>query len=75
MVMANVWMGLIFGRTANEVSPTNPLDEDDTPEASTEKLTPNRLASMTIRSHYINDQRKERSHESTDTVRELDRLP
>ena len=69
-------MGLTFGRTANEVSPTNPLDEDDTPEASTEKLTPNRLASMTIRYQYINDQRaKKRSYESTDTVRELDRLP
>lgn len=68
-------MGLTFGRTANEVSPTNPLDEDDTPEASTEKLTPNRLASMTSRSQYINDQRaKKGSHEPTDTVTELDRL-
>jgi hypothetical protein len=68
-------MGLTFGRTAKDVSPTNPLDEDDTPEASTEKLTPNRLASMTNQSHNINDQRKKMSHESTDTVRELDRLP
>lgn len=43
--MRNVWIGLTFGRTANEVSPTSPLDDDATPEASTEKLAPNRLAS------------------------------
>jgi hypothetical protein len=48
MVMRNVCIGLTFGRTANVVSPTNPLDEDDTPEASTEKLAPKRLASTTI---------------------------
>lgn len=45
MVMRNVCIGLTFGRTANEVSPTNPLDEDDTPEALTEKLAPKRWAS------------------------------
>lgn len=54
MVMRKVCIGLTFGRMANEVSPTNPLDEDNTPETSMEKLARKRLASTIIR-HSISD--------------------
>ncbi len=46
MVVMNVWIGLMSGKTAKTVSPTRPLEVDAMPETFKETFHPPRFASV-----------------------------
>ncbi|CAG8687582.1 1465_t:CDS:1, partial [Acaulospora colombiana] len=46
IVITKVWIGLILGRTAKDVSPTRPLEVDSTPDCFTSRPNPNRLTAL-----------------------------
>lgn len=46
MVVMNVWIGLILGKTAKTVSPTRPLEVDEIPETFKETFHPMRFTTV-----------------------------